>query len=60
MTVLGCDSGDELRQLILPPDWAQNNTAVSVQGQYHSISLPKAGLFGNLEWTPFLRQPVNL
>ena len=49
MTVLGCDPGDELPQLILPPDWAQNNTAVSVQGQCHSISLPEACLFGDCE-----------
>jgi len=49
MTVLRCDPGNELRQLVLPPSWAQNNPAVSVQGQCHGISLPKACLFGDCE-----------
>lgn len=49
MPVLRCDPGDEFRQRILPPNWAQNNAALSVQGQCHGISFPKACLFGNRE-----------
>src|SRR4051794_14059551 len=49
MTVLRCDAGDEFGQLILPSDWAQNHTAVSVKGQCYRISLAKACLFGDGE-----------
>ena len=49
MTILRCDAGDEFRQLILPLNRAQNNTALSVQGQCHRIPLPKACLFGDRE-----------
>src|ERR1051326_244769 len=52
MTILRCDPGDELRQLILPPGRAQNNSAVSVRSEEHAISVPKACLFGDRERNP--------
>jgi hypothetical protein len=46
MTVPGRDPGDELRQLVTPPGWAQDDAAVTVEGQRNAVSFTDAGLFG--------------
>jgi hypothetical protein len=46
MTVLGGDPSNQVRQFVLSPGRAQDDASGSVEGQFHTISFPEAGLFG--------------
>ena len=52
MTILGRDLGNEFRQFVPSPGWAQDNAAVTVEGQRHRVSLTEAGLLGDRQRNP--------
>src|ERR1039457_5310777 len=52
VTILGCDPCDEFRQFVPPPGWAQDDAAIAVEIQRHTISLTEAGLFSDRQRNP--------
>src|ERR1035437_4225680 len=47
VTIPGGDPGNKLREFVPSPGWAQDDAAVAVEGQRHTVSLTEAGLSGD-------------